>query len=73
VSKTTTWPPQCPDLTPSDLFLWGLAKDKFTDENQENLWNYNKKLIFLMKSVESVSSRLQKCAQNAGAHVEIWH
>jgi hypothetical protein len=30
-------------------------------------------LDFLKKSVESASSRLQKCMQNDGAYVEVWH
>jgi hypothetical protein len=64
-----------------DCTATGIGKDKLYQwksrafDELEQIWDtfVTVSLSFLRKTVESVSSRLQKSGQNAGAYVVIWH
>lgn len=69
-----------PHEVPQDFFLWTWAKDKYyrsksgtqVEVEQKSHWHAAVSFYFSSKCDESVSSRLQNCAQNAGTFVIIW-
>ncbi|CAF4946631.1 unnamed protein product [Pieris macdunnoughi] len=73
------WPTRSPDLTPADFFLWGYQKSKVYNPLPPNL-NVLKQRIteeinsipraMLQRVIEKFSSRLNKCEQMNGAHLQ---
>nr|CAI5841522.1 unnamed protein product [Callosobruchus analis] len=73
------FPPRSPDLTPLDLFLWGIVKDgvyKRKPRNLDILWNEIQavcreiSLDVLIRCTESVVTRTQNCIDAAGHQFE---
>ena len=80
--KPTDSPPQSPDLTACDIFLWGWVKEKVRQskpstlgELQQQIWDTSATIPFsvLLGNCGIFVFQLQMCVQNAGAYVEIWH
>jgi hypothetical protein len=74
------WPPQPPDLTTADFFLWGYLKDKVYRRQPTNIAtlkqyikeDFNKIPQRMIKnSCRSVISRLKHCIEHNGAPIQI--
>jgi len=74
------WPPNSPDITPLDYFLWSYMKDKvYTFPRPTNLLTLKEKIVnvyanidqeMLKNVIESLPYRLTLCQQNDGGHFE---
>ena len=53
------WPPQSPDLTISDYFLWGYLKDKVYEGNPQTIDNL--KISIIQRIQEITPSMLKTC------------
>lgn len=82
---TVRWPPNSPDLTVMDTFLWGYLKDKLTDAVKDELVTPQRIRNFLIHEIESLNTNNQgfilaaierqkriyvKCIELNGGHVE---
>jgi hypothetical protein len=79
---STRCPPRNLDIIVFNLFLLGWMKEETHPAKPGKLYELEKRipgtfipvpLGFLWKSVQSVSSRLQKCVHSAGSYVEMSH
>ena len=77
------WPPRSPDLTPLDFFLWGYLKsivygrkpETMTDLKNEitsAIQHLNGQPLIIARSLISFKTRLLKCSELEGAHVEVF-
>lgn len=78
---TILWPPNSPDLTPCDTFLWGYLKYKVYIDRPENIEGIqmkieeeinllNNKPEILRKTLENLKKRYQLCVAVNGGHFE---
>lgn len=80
---TILWPPNSPDLTPLDSFLWGLLKDKVNSGENNNLQSIKAKVEdeinnlnndnnnnYVSRCLENLRKRYQLCIDNNGGHFE---
>lgn len=82
---TIKWPPNSPDLTPMDAFLWGTLKDRVnanTIENREHLKNLIRTEVQILneeysQSITAALERLRRtyirCIEENGGPVEQFH
>ena len=74
------WPPQSPDLTPSDFFLWGYIKDRaYVPPMPRDLPQLRQRIMEAVAAIDrqklqSVSQkldyRIDNCSVTKGAHIE---
>lgn len=73
------WPPRSPDLTPLDFFLWGFIKTEVYStpvNNLEDLANRVRRAFgqldnnLIRRSINNVRTRIDKCLQLNGQHIE---
>jgi len=76
------WPPNSPDLTVLDTFLWGFLKDKLNDERQLTVNRIREKITteieilngrnqgIILAAIEKQKRIYRKCIQENGGHVE---
>ena len=73
------WPPQSPDLTPPDVFLWGYIKDVLFKDSTGNLRELKETVRAAIigisqeacaKVEEEAKRDLILCAARDGSHVE---
>ncbi len=73
------WPPNSPDLTPCDFFLWGHLKSRVYRTQPEDLDELRERLQheFAMlpqemvnRAIRSYEARLQRCIEVGGENVE---
>lgn len=72
------WPAKCPDLTPSDFFLWGWLKGESllcqtkTLEELERIQEVMSSIQqeFLVKSVDVIPGEPEKLVAKFDAHME---
>lgn len=78
-SENLPWPPNSPDLTPCDFFLWGYVKSLVYRTQPADLAELRIRIenVFeslpqelLNRSVNSYQCRLQRCIDVRGASVE---
>lgn len=75
-----SWPPQSPDLTPDDFFLWGTLKNSVYKSRCNNIEELKQKIIDACNNISvdtlyavtnrEVRRRLEKCQQAFGGHIE---
>lgn len=81
-SGTIRWPPNSPDLTPLDTFLWGYLKNKVYGNNlnneddiknsvrdEINILNNNHN-DFIQNATQNLLKRLRLCVEKQGGHFE---
>lgn len=79
---TINWPPNSPDLTPLDNFLWGYLKDDVYKERSRNLEDLRAKIQqsintlneehpdFISNALFKLSEYYRKCVENNGGHIQ---
>lgn len=79
---TINWPPNSPDLTPLDNFLWGYLKDEVYNERSQSLQDLRQRI---QRSIDSLNEEhpeyianalfkleedYRKCIENNGGHIQ---
>lgn len=76
------WPPNSPDLTVLDTFLWGFLKDKLKDEKNLTVNRIREKITLeidilngrnqgiILAAIEKQKRIYRQCIQENGGHVE---
>lgn len=79
---TIRWPPNSPDLSLLDTFLWGYLKNKCYQERTENIEELQQRIIqhifnlnnnaqnFILNSIGNLKKRYRLCLENHGNHFE---
>lgn len=77
---TIRWPPNSPDLTPPDTFLWGYLKNNNSREHDniellnENIQNgietINNNPQWVVKSIDKLKKAYRLCVQMNGGHFQ---
>lgn len=78
---TIRWPPNSPDLTPPDYFLWGNLKTIVYTQRPENIQEIQERIIqginyintrpeMIERAVRSLERRLRLCVQQNGGHFQ---
>jgi len=75
----TLWPPQSPDITPLDFFLWGYVKDKVFSTPVPDITNLKARITdatiteeMLENTWREIDYRLDVLRATKGAHVEVY-
>ena len=77
----TPWPPQSPDITPLDFFLWGYVKDKVFLTPVPDITNLKARITdafdtitedMLENTWREIDYRLDVLRSTKGAHVEVY-
>ena len=75
----TAWPPNSPDLTPCDFFLWGFIRQHVYRVPIQNLDHLKQRIKFVFGMVtqemlratwDQMGARLELLLANQGGHVE---
>ena len=73
------WPPNSPDLSPPDFFLWGFLKDKVYSTKPRNILELKKRITDEIRAIkpavlrdvmQNFTLRLKKCLERRGGHLE---
>ena len=73
------WPARSPDLTPNDFFLWGRIKDIVYQERPTTRQDMQERIRAvcaslssdeLLRAINNVRSRSQRCVAQGGGHFE---
>lgn len=76
------WPPNSPDLTPMDSFLWGYLKNIVYAEGRTTLEELRRRILdsietlkfenrnFLANAINKIENDYIKCIENNGGHIE---
>ena len=78
---TIPWPPNSPDLTVMDTFLWGNLKNVVYQDRNENIEEIREKIVvemnrlnqdnhILTSSLERLQRGYRRCFENNGGHIE---
>ena len=76
---THEWSARNPDVTPCDFFLWGWLKEQVYSTKQTTLEDLDGQIRevmssipqeFMVKSVDAVSSQLEKLVANADTNIK---
>lgn len=77
------WPPNSPDLTPLDTFLWGTLKNKIYFKASENIDQLQERITYeinkinnenpawIIKAIDKLKIGYQKCIEANGGHYEL--
>jgi len=77
----TPWPPQSPDITPLDFFLWRYVKDKVFSIPVPDITNLKARITYVFATVtkdmlentwRETDYRLDVLRATKGAHVEVY-
>ena len=80
-----SWPPNSPDLTPLDTFLWGTLKNKIYFKSSENILEIQARVTneinninnthpdWITKAINKLKIGYQKCIEANGGHFEHIH
>ena len=77
----TPWPPQSPDITPLDRFLWGYVKDKVFSTPVPDITNLKARITDAFAAITEdmlentwrvIDYRLDVLRATKGAHVEVY-
>ena len=78
-SPEIQWPARSPDLTPCDFWLWGHMKSLIYRSQPANLDELKRRIFECvsditpetrMKALHEFATRLKKCVDNRGKHIE---
>lgn len=78
-SPEIQWPARSPDLTPCDFWLWGHMKSLIYQTQPANLDELKRRIFECvsditpetrMKALHEFATRLKKCVDNRGKHIE---
>lgn len=76
------WPPNSPDLTPLDSFLWGFLKNKVYEHRSENIEEMRERLLlyindtnenqsqFIVNAINKIEEDYRECINRNGGHIE---
>ena len=73
------WAPHSPDLTPSDLYLWGYMKDRVHENNPQTIVDLNTAITAMIgaipieecvRVIDNFVHHLQVSLQRQGGHLE---
>lgn len=76
------WPPNSPDLTPLDSFLWGFLQNKVYEHPSENIEQLQTKILqvindtnenhpaFIINSLNKIETDYRNCINKNGGHIE---
>lgn len=78
---TIIWPPNSPDLTPLDTFLWGYLKSKVYMDRTQNIEDIIMKIVeeiddlnnhpeIINRTIENLIKRYRLCVEVNGGHFE---
>lgn len=77
-----SWPPNSPDLTLMDTFLWGYLKNKIYSIRNNNIHQLQNEIIeeintlnrekqeFIVSAIENLKKRYRLCIEHNGGHFE---
>lgn len=79
---TIQWPPNSPDLTPLDAFLWGYLKNKVYAQRSANIEELSARIsyyindlnrnnaIFISNAINKLENDYRECINRNGGHIQ---